>query len=84
MIGVIDLTCSAEDFNLLLLPFANRAAREIGNRLRETANPGPLPARSWLSLTDAERAVAHLAAQGLSSPPGRGTRVEVRLPAAAR
>ena len=67
MIGVIDLTCSAEDFNPLLLPFANRAARDIGHRLREGANPGPPPARSWLSLTDAERAVAHLAAQGLSS-----------------
>jgi DNA-binding CsgD family transcriptional regulator len=67
LVGVIDLTCSAEDFNPLLLPFANRAAREIGHRLRESANPGPLPARSWLSLTDAERAVAHLSAQGLSS-----------------
>jgi signal transduction histidine kinase len=66
MIGVIDLTCAAEDFNPLLLPFAKRAAREIGHRLREGVNPR-LPARSWLSLTDTERAVAHLAAQGLSS-----------------
>ena len=68
MIGVIDLTCAAEDFNPLLLPFAKRAAREIGHRLREGTNPRRLPARSWLSLTDTERAVAHLAAQGLSSP----------------
>jgi glucose-6-phosphate-specific signal transduction histidine kinase len=30
-------------------------------------NPRRLPARSWLSLTDTERAVAYLAAQGLSS-----------------
>jgi signal transduction histidine kinase len=67
MIGVIDLTCAAEDFNPLLLPFAKRAAREIGHRLREGAGPRRLPARSWLSLTDTERAVAHLAAQGLSS-----------------
>ena len=67
MIGVIDLTCAAEDFNPLLLPFAKRAAREIGHRLREGVNPRRLPARSWLSLTDTERAVAHLAAQGLSS-----------------
>jgi signal transduction histidine kinase len=67
MIGVIDLTCAAEDFNPLLLPFAKRAAREIGHRLREGTNPCRLPARSWLSLTDTERAVAHLAAQGLSS-----------------
>ena len=68
MIGVIDLTCAAEDFNPVLLPFAKRAAREIGHRLREGVNPRlVLPARSWLSLTDTERAVAHLAAQGLSS-----------------
>src|SRR3984957_16126909 len=67
MMGVIDLTCAAEDFNPLLLPFAKRAAREIGHRLRQDVNPPRLPARSWLSLTDTERAVAHLAAQGLSS-----------------
>ena len=67
MIGVIDLTCAAEDFNPLLLPFAKRAAREIGHRFREGVNLRRLPARSWLSLTDTERAVAHLAAQGLSS-----------------
>jgi signal transduction histidine kinase len=67
MIGVIDLTCAAEDFNPLLLPFAKRAAREISQRLREGTDPWRLPARSWLSLTDTERVVAHLAAQGLSS-----------------
>lgn len=67
MIGVVDLTCAAADFNPLLLPFAKRAAREIGHRLREGVNPRRLPARSWLSLTDTERAAAHLAAQGLSS-----------------
>jgi signal transduction histidine kinase len=67
MIGVIDLTCAAEDFNPLLLPFARRAAREIGHRLQEGTGPRRLPAGSWLSLTDTERAVAHLAAQGLSS-----------------
>jgi len=67
MIGVVDLTCAAEDFNPLLLPFAKRAAREIGHRLREGVNLHRLPARSWLSLTDTERTVAHLAAQGLSS-----------------
>jgi signal transduction histidine kinase len=67
MIGVVDLTCAAEDFNPLLLPFAKRAAREIGHSFREGVNLRRLPARSWLSLTDTERAVAHLAAQGLSS-----------------
>ena len=67
LIGVVDLTCAAADFNPLLLPFAKRAAREIGHRLREGMDPRRLPVRSWLSLTDTERAVAHLAAQGLSS-----------------
>jgi signal transduction histidine kinase len=67
MIGVVDLTCAAADFNPLLLPFAKRAAREIGHRLREGVNPRRLPAGGWLSLTDTERTVAHLAAQGLSS-----------------
>jgi signal transduction histidine kinase len=68
MIGVIDLTCAAEDFSPLLLPFARRAAAGIGDRLREGVSPRRLPARSWLSLTSTERAVAHLAAEGLSSP----------------
>jgi hypothetical protein len=38
----------------------------IGHRFRQGADPHRLPARSWLSLTDTERTVAHLAAQGLS------------------
>ncbi len=46
MFGVIDLTCAAEDFNPPLLPFAKRAAREIGHRIREGTNPRRLPARS--------------------------------------
>lgn len=80
MIGVIDLTCAAEDFNPLLLPFAKRAAREIGHRLRQGADPFQLPVRGWLSLTDTEREVAHLAAQGLSGP---GVADRLRLPSAA-
>src|SRR5580693_2385649 len=67
MIGVIDLTCAAGDFSPLLLPFAKRAAREIGHRFREGTDPHRLPARGWLSLTDTERVVAHLAAEGLNS-----------------
>lgn len=43
MIGVIDLTCAAEDFNPLLLPFAKRAARDIGHRFRESACPACCP-----------------------------------------
>src|SRR5450755_4910791 len=67
MIGVIDLTCAAEDFSPMLLPFAKRTAREIGQRLREGTNPRRPHPGGWLSLTDTERAVAHLAAQGLAS-----------------
>jgi len=67
MIGVTDLACSADDFNPLLLPFAKRAARDIGHRLTENVNPRRLTVSSWLSLTDTERIVADLAAQGLSS-----------------
>ncbi len=67
MIGVIDLTCAAEDFNPLLLPFAKRAAREIGDRLRLGTGRRVPAARGWPSLTGTEREVANLAAQGLSS-----------------
>ena len=73
----VDLTCAAEDFSPLLLPFAKRAAREIGHRLREGVNPRSLPARRWLGLTDTERVVAHLAAQGFSS---RAVADRMRLP----
>jgi signal transduction histidine kinase len=65
--GVIDVTCAAEDFSPVLLPFARRAAREIGLRLLEGADPRGPRAGGWLSLTDTERAVACLAAEGLAS-----------------
>jgi signal transduction histidine kinase len=67
IIGVIDLTCAAEDFNPMLLPFANRTAREIGQRFRDGTNPRSPQPGGWLNLTDTERAVAHLATQGLTS-----------------
>jgi signal transduction histidine kinase len=67
IIGVIDLTCAAEDFSPMLLPFAKRTAWEIGQRLREVTNLRSPHPGGWLSLTDTERAVAHLAAQGLPS-----------------
>ena len=68
MIGVIDLTCAAENFNPMLLPFAKRAAWDIGHRLREGVKPPPSPhPGGWSSLTDTERAAAYLAAQGLTS-----------------
>ena len=67
LIGVIDLTCAAEDFSPMLLPFAKRTAREIGQRLREGTNPGSPEPGDWLNLTDTERTVAHLAARGLTS-----------------
>jgi signal transduction histidine kinase len=67
MIGVIDLTCAAEDFSPLLLPFAKRAARGIGDRLQEGVNLRRMSVSKWLSLTETERVVAHFTAQGLSS-----------------
>jgi len=67
VIGVIDLTCAAEDFSPMLLPFAKRTAWEIGRRLREGTSPRSPHPGGWPSLTDTERAVAHLAAQGLPS-----------------
>jgi signal transduction histidine kinase len=68
MIGVIDLTCAAENFNPMLLPFAKRAAWDIGHRLREGVKTPPSPhPGGWSSLTDTERAAAYLAAQGLTS-----------------
>jgi signal transduction histidine kinase len=79
-IGVVDLTCAAGDFHPLLLPFAKRAAREIGRRFREGADPGRLPARDWLSLTDTEREVANLVAQGLTS---QAVADRMRLPRSA-
>jgi hypothetical protein len=48
----VDLTCAAEDFSPLLLPFAKPAAQEIGHRLQEGVNSRRLPAHSWPSLTD--------------------------------
>jgi len=67
MIGVIDLTCTAESFSPMLLPFAKHAAGEIGQRFLEGTNRGSQHPGGWASLTDTERAVAHLAAQGLAS-----------------
>jgi signal transduction histidine kinase len=67
VLGVIDLTCAAENFNPMLLPFAKRAAWEVGRRLREGTNPRSPHPSGWPSLTDTERVVACLAAQGLAS-----------------
>jgi signal transduction histidine kinase len=67
LVGVIDLTCAAEDFSPMLLPFAKRAAREIGRRIQEGTSQRGLRAQGWLSLSDTERTVAHLAVQGLTT-----------------
>jgi signal transduction histidine kinase len=66
-VGVIDLTCAAEDFSPMLLPFAKRAAREVSRGIWEGTSRRGTRARGWLSLTDTERTVAHLAAQGLTT-----------------
>jgi signal transduction histidine kinase len=77
MAGVIDLTCAAEDFSPMLLPFAKRAAREIGRRVREGTRQRGLRVQGWLSLSDTERTVAHLAVQGLTT---RGMADRMLLP----
>jgi DNA-binding CsgD family transcriptional regulator len=81
--GVLGLACSMADASDLMLPVAVRAARQIEDRLLEGAllrlsprteneseprTPGGTKRRSgWHSLTDSERRVAELVAQGLTN-----------------
>jgi signal transduction histidine kinase len=51
----------------MLLPFAKRAAREIGRRIQGGTSQRALRAQGWLSLTATERTVADLAGQGLTT-----------------
>ncbi len=63
--GVVDLTCTAENFSPLMLPLAKRSAWEIGQRLRlgETSVPAP----GWAVLNATERRVASLVVEGLTN-----------------
>ncbi len=74
LIGVIDLTCLADDFSPLMLPLVKRAAWDIGQRLGEGAAGVDLQDRQarmvppgWSSLTATERTVAKFVAEGLTN-----------------
>jgi DNA-binding CsgD family transcriptional regulator len=81
LIGVLDLTCAAQDFNPLMLPLVKRAAAEIAAELaarRLAVAPGSLAPRAapedtmpsvpgWADLTDTQRMVAELVIDGLTN-----------------
>lgn len=74
LIGVIDLTCVADDFSPLMLPLVKRAAWDIGQRLLQAAPTVDLRGEQarmvppgWSSLTATERTVAKLVAEGLTN-----------------
>jgi DNA-binding CsgD family transcriptional regulator len=81
LIGVLDLTCAARDFNPLMLPLVKRAAGEItaelaagrlaipqGSRaLRTGPQDAMLPVPEWADLTDTQRMVAELVIDGLTN-----------------
>ena len=81
LIGVLDLTCAARDFNPLMLSLVKHAVREITAELAagQLAIPlgslalgtGPeeamLPVPGWGDLTDTQRMVAELVTDGLTN-----------------
>ena len=81
VIGVLDLTCAARDFNPLMLPLVKHAAAEMiagmaGGRLATrhdsmSLQTGPedtvLPVPGWADLTDTQRTVAELVVDGLTN-----------------
>jgi DNA-binding CsgD family transcriptional regulator len=81
LIGVLDLTCAARDFNPLMLPLVKQAVAQItaGLGARRLALPqgslapptGPgdamLPVPGWADLTDMQRMVAELVTDGLTN-----------------
>lgn len=62
--GVVDISCRAKDFHPLMVPMANRLAREVSQRLGQGRSPAA--PTGWGSLTASERTVAELIGQGLS------------------
>jgi DNA-binding CsgD family transcriptional regulator len=72
-LGVITLVCPAASTNALLLPVARGAAHEIERRLLDGGSaPARLlardrPAFGWASLTESERFLAELIADGLTN-----------------
>jgi DNA-binding CsgD family transcriptional regulator len=81
LVGVLDLTCAAGDFNPLMLPLVKRAAAEItvglaagrlavprGTLALPTApEDAMLPVPGWADLTDTQRMVAELVMDGLTN-----------------
>jgi DNA-binding CsgD family transcriptional regulator len=81
LIGVLDLTCAARDFNPLMLPLVKHAAAEVtaelasgrlatpqGSRaLRTGPEDAMLPVPGWGDLTDTQRMVAELVMDGLTN-----------------
>jgi sigma-54 dependent transcriptional regulator, acetoin dehydrogenase operon transcriptional activator AcoR len=81
LIGVLDLTCAAQNFHPLMLPFVKHAAAEItaelaagrlavargGLALRTAPEDAMLPVPGWADLTDTQRMVAELVMDGLTN-----------------
>ena len=81
LIGVLDLTCAAQDFNPLMLPLVKHAVAEITARLATgklakrqgslSLRTGPedtlLPVPGWADLTDTQRMVVELVIDGLTN-----------------
>lgn len=81
LIGVLDLSCAARDFNPLMLPLvrhavagitaklaAGRLAIPLGNlALRRGPEDAMLPVPEWANLTDTQRMVAELVTDGLTN-----------------
>src|SRR5689334_10500592 len=86
VIGVLDLTCAARDFNPLMLPLVKHAAAEMtaamaagrlatpqGSVSLQTDDAMP-PVPGWADLTDTQRMVAELVTDGLTNR-GAGARL---------
>jgi transcriptional regulator of acetoin/glycerol metabolism len=81
LIGVLDLTCAARDFNPLMLPLVKHAVAELTAELASariaipqgslSLRTGPedamLPVPGWADLTDTQRMVAELVSDGLTN-----------------
>jgi DNA-binding CsgD family transcriptional regulator len=81
VIGVLDLTCAARDFNPLMLPLAKQAVAQITAQLAAgrlaipqgnlAPRTGPedamLPVPGWADLTNTQRMVAELVIDGLTN-----------------
>ena len=81
LLGVLDLTCAARDYNPLMLPLVKHAVAEIAAQLaagrlavprgspalRTVPEDAMLPVPGWADLTDTQRMVAELVVDGLTN-----------------